>query len=169
MIDRLEFRYQGVVTSPGLRRGRSGPVSGSRAISDGALARAAAPSSGLRPPSPALGRRDMHLSPRPRPGEVARVPRAGDERVRGGKKGAFDVPSTLWRNEAVRGNSTGPSNIRAKAPRASCGQLHCRPRLMSYAAGMPSLILRKAGHPTNDTTLFWEKTFDYDYRQFFSS
>ncbi len=32
--------------------------------------------------SPALGRRDIVLSPLPRPGEVARVPRAGAERVR---------------------------------------------------------------------------------------
>ncbi len=81
-----------------------GPLAGTGRVRAERLAGPAAPSSGLRPPSPALGRRDRivsplaedrvtspggscHLSrrivsPLPRPGEVGRGPLAGTGRVR---------------------------------------------------------------------------------------
>ncbi len=60
-----------------------------------------APSSGLRPPSPALGRRDMLVSPLPWPGEVARGPLAGPERVRVGPPRVCGAAAPLIRPSAT--------------------------------------------------------------------
>ncbi len=94
-------------------------------------------SSGLRPPSPALGRRDRVVSPLsrivspfptmgsplPGPGEVARVPRAGAERVRARCLAGGVAPSSglrppspaLGRRDRTKIQKT-PDGLSKKAP-----------------------------------------------------
>ncbi len=82
-------------TSPVAGRGRSDPARGSRAGEGERLAGVAAPpSSGLRPPSPALGRRDRTLSPLPRVG--------GKE-----KEGVTSPVAGRGRSDPARGSRAG--------------------------------------------------------------